>query len=1023
MHKPVTVVVLTWNGIKYTKACLESLNRIQEQSNVDFVVVDNGSQDGTVEYLKSIKWITPLFNTENLGFVGGNNVALKYIAQDHDVILLNNDTEIDDDQWVKKLQESAYRDEKIGIVGCRIRRTTGNILQHCGTYMPDYFYWGQQLGGGEKDINQYNQDIDVEGVVFACVYIKRSVINTIGYLDEDYFSYFEDTDYCLKAIVAGFRVVNCGDLTICHREHGSTDANNLKPNELFLVSQKIFLRKWVRYLDARLNMDVILDSTFSRPVGYAITSRLLALSLEDAKIRVAYEYLYGIGTVFPVVEDRNKNTGSSRIEVIKNHKPKENVPHIIYGQGDAFANVEGQYRIGYTMLETTGIPSEWARQCNLMDEVWVPSPFNAWTFRRSGVTVPIKVMPLGLIDNNYFNPKIKGYPIKEIYTFLSIFEWGERKAPETLLKAFNNAFRYDEPVVLVCKYSNSDPGVSPQQIIDSLQLDPRGGRIVFSENEYLPYYQISQLYRSVDCFVLPTRGEGWGMPILEAMSCGLPVIASYWSAQQYFMTDANSYPLQVQLVDAVAKCPYYKGFLWAEPDEFHLKNLLRHVYENPEEARQKGARAARDVSEKWSLPVTGKRMRLRLEEIEKERIFKEVPSSEVSPTKRFMPYRIAIDVSRVVGNEVTGVGRYTASLLAGLTHLTLVENPMDYILLPGFGGFVHPEYKKTLDLNYDKDDRFTLYRGPLPAFENADHYVPGVDLVYCTANSYPETIDTASAMVVYDITFATHPQFHTYENIELCQRNFERAIKTDCHFVAISNNTRDDFIAYYNVDPTRVSVAYCGVDDHVFSPRSELEKTIVSKKYGLPKRFFLYVGSLEPRKNLDSAIRAMAEYDGDEVLVVVGAGGWMNSGLHELIKQQSKNVKFLGYVPQGDLPALYSAAVATIYPSLYEGFGFPVVESMACGTPVVTSNNSSLAEIGKGATLLLEDPTDIKEIAATLSSLISDSSIYSALVANGIERAKLFTPERCAYATVDVFRSIQKKKGWGVDKFENHYGA
>ena len=1003
---PVTVVILTWNGIEYTKACLDSLHRVTDRTNVDIVVVDNGSQDGTVEYLKTLSWVTPLFNSENLGFVGGNNVALKLVDKSRDVILLNNDTEIHDPLWIQKLQKSAYRDEQIGVVGCRIRRIAGDTFQHAGTYMPDFTYWGQQIGGGEKDINQYNQDIDVEGVVFACVYIRRAVMNVVGYLDEDYFSYFEDTDYCLKAIVAGFRVVNCGALTILHREHGSTAANKVNQNEMFLTSQKIFLRKWKRYLDGRLDMAVVWHSTFSRPVGYAMTSRQMAIALEDVHVAVAYEYLYGPGTVFPVEEARRLNSGTYRIEVIKQRKPTHGVPHIVYGQGDAFVPVAGQYRIGYTMLETTGIPAEWVRRCNLMDEIWVPSPFNAWTFRRSGVTAPIRVMPLGLIDTNYFNPEIKGYPLVGDFTFLSVFEWGERKAPEALLQAFNRTFRHDEPVVLLCKYSNSDPGVSPRHIIESLQLDPLGGRIVFCENDFLPYYQISQLYRSADCFVLPTRGEGWGMPILEAMACGLPVIASYWSAQQYFMTDANSYPLQVQLVDAEAKCPYYKGFKWANPDEAHLARLLRHVYEHQDEARKKGIRAAQDVAEKWSLPVTGKRMRERLQEIAKERANQLQPSPGVSAPLPSMRRRIGIDISRAVGREVTGVGRYTASLLAGISRLSIDDNPFDYLLLPGFGGFVHPEYQKPLDFHFDEDERITLYRGPLPAFADENHYVPGLDLVYCTGNSRPEIIDIASAMVVYDITFATHPQFHTQENITLCQSNFEKAVRTDCHFVAISESTKHDFVSYYKVDPARVSVAYCGIDPAEFFPRNELEKISVRRKYGLPSRFFLYVGSLEPRKNLASAICAMAAYRGEEVLVVVGAGGWMNSALHELIKQHQDKVLLLGYAPQSDLAALYSAAVATIYPSLYEGFGLPVIESMACGTPVITSNNSSLAEIGKGAALLLDQPTDVKEIQAALDRLVADQSYYSGLVAGGKERAKLFTPERCARASVKVFNSL-----------------
>jgi glycosyltransferase involved in cell wall biosynthesis len=1005
INPPVTVVILTWNGIEYTKACLDSLYRVTDRANVDFVAVDNGSNDGTVEYLKSLAWVTPLFNHENLGFARGNNIALRLIDRGRDVILLNNDTEIHDPSWVSKLQQSAYRNETIGIVGCRIRRKTG-MFQHAGTYMPDFTYWGQQIGGGEKDINQYNQDHDVEGVVFACVYIKRAVMDRIGYLDEDYFSYFEDTDYCLKAKLTGFRVVNCGALTILHQEHGATSSNKVSQTDMFLNSQKVFLGKWRDYLNRRLDMGVVLHSTFTRPIGYAMSSRQLAIALEDVGVSVAYKYLYGTGTVFPVDEDREENSGIYRIEVIKRRKPMTESPHLIFGQADAFDSVSGSYRIGYTMLETAGIPAEWVRQCNLMDEVWVPSPFNAWTFRRSGVTSPIRIMPLGLINSHYFNPEIKGYPIEGIFTFLSIFEWGERKAAEVLLRAFNRAFRRSEPVVLLCKYLNLDPGVIPEQIVDSLQLDPEGGQIVFSENATVPYYQISQMYRSADCFVLPTRGEGWGMPILEAMACGLPVIASYWSAQQYFMNDANSYPLQVRLVDAEAKCPYYKGFKWADPDEEHLVRLFRHIFQHPEEARQKGARAAQDVRDKWSLPVTARRMRERLEQIGEERSQKIRPDARVRFPGADLRRRIAIDVSRAAGREVTGVGRYTVGLLKGLSRLSAEENPFDYLLLPGFGGFVHPDYLQSLDFELEQDERLTLYRGPLPAFADRDRYVSGVDLVHCTANSLPETIDFASVMVVHDITFATHPQYHTAENIAFCRTNFERAVRSECHFCAVSESSKRDLIAHYGVDPSRISVTYNGVDPLEFFPRPEIEKTSLRQKYGLPQCFFLYVGSLEPRKNLDSAIRAMGQFQGKEKLVVVGASGWMNSDLHELIEKHRDKVQFLGYVPQSDLAALYSAATATVYPSLYEGFGLPVVESMACGTPVLTSDNSSLAEVGCGAALLLKEPKDPQEIALALAKLAEDTKLHQELAACGKERALFYTPECCAAATVRVFRRI-----------------
>jgi glycosyltransferase involved in cell wall biosynthesis len=267
------------------------------------------------------------------------------------------------------------------------------------------------------------------------------------------------------------------------------------------------------------------------------------------------------------------------------------------------------------MLETDRIPEEWVRQANLMDEVWVPSRFNEETFRASGVTRPVHIIPLGA-DPNYFNPGIRGNPLTGVYAFLSVFEWGERKAPETLLRAFNQEFRADEPVALLAKVVNVDPGVDVVQEVAKLGLNPEGGRVHVSLNQVVPSYQLGVLYRSADCFVLPTRGEGWGMPIMEAMACGLPVIATDWGAHRDFMTRENAYPLPVeQLIPARAKCPYYEGFRWAEPSLAHLRRLMRHVFENQAEARAVGERASREIHDKWTWEHSAAKIIARLDAI------------------------------------------------------------------------------------------------------------------------------------------------------------------------------------------------------------------------------------------------------------------------------------------------------------------------------------------------------------------------------------------------------------------------
>ncbi len=289
-------------------------------------------------------------------------------------------------------------------------------------------------------------------------------------------------------------------------------------------------------------------------------------------------------------------------------------PQISYIPPDLMHVRHPGFKAAFTMLEVDGIPRDWAQVLNRLDLVLVPSRFNRDTFAASGVKVPIAVVPLG-VDPAVFSPEGPRHHPDGLFVYLSVFEWGERKAPELLFSAFNQEFRSDEPVVLVVKTTNHDGDVDVFGQIQALKLDPRGGRIFLSLNRPIATEELAALYRSADCFVLPSRGEGWGMPILEAMACGLPAIATAWSAHVDFLTEATGYPLEVTgLVPAVAKCPYYRGLRWAEPSEAHFRHLLRHVASHPEEARAKGLGASREVREGWTWAVTARRIRAGLAE-------------------------------------------------------------------------------------------------------------------------------------------------------------------------------------------------------------------------------------------------------------------------------------------------------------------------------------------------------------------------------------------------------------------------
>lgn len=609
-QRPATLIILAWNRWDLTERCLETL-RETDLTGAEVLVVDNGSTDETPRRLAEIDWVRVLTLPKNVGFVRGNNAGIETVAPGSDIVLLNSDMEFFQEDWLQRLRECAHSAPDVGVAGCRLVLPDGRLL-HAGTYILPDTAWGQQIGSLEKDIGQYPGVREVEGIVFACAYIKREVIDAIGGLALDFESYFEDTDYCLRAKNAGWKTVVCGGVTLVHNEHGSTQKDPDAMSKLFHRSRETFRKKWTAALEGHYRHELLWQSIMNFPTGYAMSCREILRGLEHERVKTVYRYVYGPKTVFPVVEP--EQSGDYRLNVISSRPLPRRPVSVVYGQGDVFERNQGRYKIGYTMLEVDGFPAEWVRQANKMDEVWVPSEFNRQGFLRNGLKRPVHVIPLG-VDVNYFHPRIEAHPnpAGEL-VFLSIFEWGERKEPWMLLKTFNEVFSAREPVRLVCKVMNRDPSVRLKEEIRRLKLKESGGRISWLFNVEFPHYQLGSLYRSADCFVSVSRGEGWNMPLMEAMACGLPSIATDWGAHTEFVHEGIAYPLRVRgTVPARAKCPYYEGFSWADPDPEHLRHQLRHVYENQDEARRRGEAAAREMAERWTWREVARRIVGRLE--------------------------------------------------------------------------------------------------------------------------------------------------------------------------------------------------------------------------------------------------------------------------------------------------------------------------------------------------------------------------------------------------------------------------
>lgn len=330
---------------------------------------------------------------------------------------------------------------------------------------------------------------------------------------------------------------------------------------------------------------LVWHSTFASPTGYSSSSRAIVAGLAATGLAVRPLYLFDADDA-----ERIYGTVPPAIHALQQLPIRLDVPQVVYGRGELFCKNSGSYRIGFTMLETDRLPTHWVAQANLMDEVWTPTAWGCAVFAASGVRRPLHAIPLG-VDVSVFTPGTPRRELTDRTVFLSVFEWSQRKGWDILLSAYRTAFKPTDPVVLALKIDHRAAG-NPLRELAGIAGDQAPPVAVIYNQVFNPA-RMAELYRSADCFVLPSRGEGWGMPVLEAMACGLPVIATAWSGPTAFLDDTCGYPLPIRgLVPTGIPTGPYADACWAEPDFDALVELLRHVHRQRDEARQRGAQAA-----------------------------------------------------------------------------------------------------------------------------------------------------------------------------------------------------------------------------------------------------------------------------------------------------------------------------------------------------------------------------------------------------------------------------------------------
>lgn len=368
---------------------------------------------------------------------------------------------------------------------------------------------------------------------------------------------------------------------------------------------------------------------------------------------------------------------------------------------------------------------------------------------------------------------------------------------------------------------------------------------------------------------------------------------------------------------------------------------------------------------------------------------------------------VGIDASRIaLTNERTGTENYTLNLISAIKKL-------------------------------DQDNKYTLYFNKLPQYFEigqkniVTRYIPLTrfwtqarlaleclinppEILFVPAHTIPviRWPKVKTIVTIHDLGAEFLAEHHQFPHKLYLNWSTKYVAKHATHIIAVSESTKKDLMKQFKVSSKRITVVHEAVNTDLFFPREKFEVENVKKEFGLTKPYLLFVGTIQPRKNLLSLIEAFSKIKNTNLdLVLVGKPGWLYEDIYQAPKKfgVEQQVKFLGYVAEEKLPALYSGAEIFVYPSLYEGFGLPLLEAMACGLSVLTSNTTSMPEVSGGKAVLV-NPKKVDEIANGIFQLLKNPTKRANMRESGINWVQNFTWEKTASETIAVFEKVSKLK-------------
>lgn len=371
--------------------------------------------------------------------------------------------------------------------------------------------------------------------------------------------------------------------------------------------------------------------------------------------------------------------------------------------------------------------------------------------------------------------------------------------------------------------------------------------------------------------------------------------------------------------------------------------------------------------------------------------------------------RIAVD-AHAIGSRLTGNETYIRNLLEAIARIDSVNRYDLY--------FSHEDARAAWEGRYPNFRSFLLPQNPLKrilwAFPR-ELARSRPDLVHVQYTA-PPFCPVPVVSMIHDISYEHFPQYFTPRERRQFRLTIPMTARQAAHVLTVSEYSREDLMRCYRLSPTRVTVTPNGVNERFRPIRDARELARVRERYGIVGPYILSLGNLQPRKNLPTLLRAFERLvenwpDLPHRLVIVGKKAWMYDGIFAELSRLgvADRVVLTDYVPDDDLPAIYSGAECFVYPSLFEGFGLPPLEAMACGTPVIAGDNSAIPEVVGEAGLLI-DMSQVEALTHTMGRTLTDAGLRERLARDGLARAASFTWERAARQTLAVYEAVYARR-------------